>query len=154
MQFGDDPLDAYSVPAEVQPTKLATVITLKVRAKPQKPGRSVTVVWDERSPLLKQFTNRYSYVVRFDKKGDKAANHYHRIKQEMYHAAHGAFKVILEDVVTKEREELRLQAGDNRCIYVPPGVAHVVIAQTNDDVLLVTASHHEATADELPYSVV
>jgi oxalate decarboxylase/phosphoglucose isomerase-like protein (cupin superfamily) len=82
-----------------------------------------------------------------------AANHYHKIKQEIYYALHGELTVILEDVKTKEREELQLKSGDNRFIFVPANIAHVVISKTDDDSLLVIASHHEATTDELPYTV-
>lgn len=70
------------------------------------------------------------------------------------HLSASSLTVILESISTKKREELYLQAGDNQFIYVPAGVAHVVISKTDDDILLVTASHHEAPTDEFPYQVV
>jgi len=152
--FGDDPLDEYSKPVSERVTNLARVFTLKERAKPEKPGRAVSIVWDERLPLIENFKNRYSYVVRFTQQNGKAGNHYHKLKQEIYYALHGEFMIVLEDVTTKEREELRLKAGDNQFIYVPISVAHVVVSQTDDDALLVIASHPEISTDELPYQVV
>jgi mannose-6-phosphate isomerase-like protein (cupin superfamily) len=151
--FGTDPLDEYSRPVSERATKLAKIFMLKERANPEKPGRAVSIVWDERLPLVEDFKNRYSYVVRFTEQNGKAGNHYHKLKQEIYYALHGEFTVVLEDVVTKEREELQLKAGDNQFIYVPVSVAHVVISQTDDDMLLVTASHPEISTDELPYQV-
>lgn len=151
--FGDDPLDEYSKPISERATKLTKVFTLRERAKPEKPGRTVSVVWDERLPLVEDFKNRYSYVVRFTQQHGKAGNHYHKRKQEIYYALHGEFTVVLENIATKEREELHLKAGDNQCIYVPAFIAHVVISQTDDDALLVVASHPEASVDEMPYKV-
>jgi mannose-6-phosphate isomerase-like protein (cupin superfamily) len=153
LQFGNDPLDEYSKPISQRRTKLAKIFTLKERANPEKPGRAVSIVWDERLPLIEGFTNRYSYVVRFTEQNGKAGNHYHKQKQEIYYALHGEFTIVLEDVATKEREELHLKSGDNQFIYVPVSVAHVVISQTNDDALLVVASHPEISTDEIPYLV-
>ena len=100
------------------------------------------------------FVNRYSCVLRFGKRGDKACNHYHKEKSEIFYALHGELRVVLQDIVTGEREELHLTAGDNRFIYVPSTVAHVVVSETDDDSLLVIASHPEASSDEFAYQVV
>ena len=148
-----DSLAAYSEPVNIEITKLSKVFTLRDRANPNKPGRTVSVTWDERLPLIKGFANRYSYVVRFGKPGDVAANHFHKKKQELYYALHGEFKIILEDVQTNKREELTLKDGDNRFIHVPANVAHVVISQTTDDALLVIANHPESLDDEFPYEL-
>jgi mannose-6-phosphate isomerase-like protein (cupin superfamily) len=153
-KFGYDPLDEYSKPVDVRVTNLAKVFMLNERANPEKPGRSISVVWDERLPLIDGFKNRYSYVVRFTQQHGKAGNHYHKLKQEIYYALHGQFTIVLEDIATKKREELHLSAGDGQFIYIPAMVAHVVISQTEDDALLVIASHPELSTDEFPHQVV
>jgi len=148
------PLDDYSRPVSTRATRLAKVFTLRERAKREKPGRTVSVVWDERWPLVNGFVSRYCYVVRFGGRGDIAGNHYHKSKQEIYYALHGAFSVILEDVATNTREELKLEAGNNQFIYVAANIAHVVVARTGDAILLVTASRPETPEDEFPYPLV
>lgn len=152
--FGNDPLDEYSKPVSERSTKLAKIFTLKERAKPEKPGRAVSILWDERLPLVEGFTNRYSYIVRFTEKGGIAGNHYHKQKHELYFAVHGSFKVILEDIDTKVREEHTLSEGDNTFLYVRPRCAHAVISNSEKDVLLVIASSPERVSDEFAYPVV
>ncbi|HUC89210.1 MAG TPA: hypothetical protein VMR45_00230 [Patescibacteria group bacterium] len=59
-EFGDDPMDEYSKPVEVKTTKLSKIFTLREKSKPEKPGRAISVIWDERLPLVGKFINRYS----------------------------------------------------------------------------------------------
>jgi mannose-6-phosphate isomerase-like protein (cupin superfamily) len=146
-----DPMEEFSHPQDVKATKLTRIFKMKPRANAEKPGRSLSVVWDGRFPLVREFINQYSYVVRFTLPDGKAGNHYHEHKQEMFYALHGRMTVILEDIDTKVREKHELSSGDNQILYVPIRVAHVVISNTSDDALLVTASYPEANSDEFPY---
>ena len=151
MAFGDNEMDRYSTPVRHKKTALAELFVMPERAKPEKPGRAVTVTWDARQPLLPGFINRYSYVVRFTQRGGQAGNHYHRQKHELYFAVRGKFRVVLEDMQSKQREEFTLQEGDNTFLYVKPPVAHVVVSESASDVLLVIASSPEVTTDEFAY---
>lgn len=149
--FGNDPMDAYSVPLKHEQTELAEIFTLKERLKP---GRSLVPLWDERQPIVASFANRYSYLVRFEAVGMQAGNHYHKKKQEFYFALSGEFTIIIEDTKTKEREEFALSERDNRTIYVQPPLAHTVISKTANALLLVQASSPELANDTFEYKVV
>lgn len=152
--LGEDPMDTFSIPVANKDTKLAKLITMQERANPQKPGRALTVAWDKRCPIVPGFVNRYSYIVRFTQKGGMAGNHYHVQKHELYFAAHGSFKIVLEDIDTKVREEHTLSEGDNTFLYVRPRCAHAVISSSSEDALLVIASSPEKASDEFAYPVV
>lgn len=151
MTFGDNDMDKYSIPVKHKKTELAELFVMPERAKPEKPGRTVTVTWDARQPLLPDFANRYSYIVRFTQPGGQAGNHYHQQKHELYFAVRGKLRVVLEDTKSKRREAFTLQEGDNTFLYVKPPVAHVVISESASDVLLVIASSPEVTTDEFAY---
>lgn len=152
--FGQNSMDTYSVPLEEHTTKLGKIFKMKERANPEKPGRTLSVMWDLRNPLIPDFVNRYSYLVRFAKPRGKAGNHYHQKKHELYFAVRGDFTVILENTTTKEREEITLREGDNQFLYVKPPIAHLVISKSEDGALLVMASAPEVTTDEYHYNIV
>lgn len=78
--FGSDPMDVYSKSPGLTNTKFGQIFKMQVRENPDKPGRSVAVVWDERISLIKDFQNRYSYLVTFSGIGKIAGNHYHKYK--------------------------------------------------------------------------
>jgi hypothetical protein len=152
-QFGEDPMDHFSIPTKEVKTKLTRMYVMDKREKPEKPGRALSVVWDERRPLFDGFVNRYSYIVRFSDKSSMAGHHYHVKRNEFYSAMQGGFKVILENVKNKEREELSLQAADNTFLYVPPHHAHLVIPQSDECVLLVVTDYPELASDQFDYKV-
>lgn len=152
-KFGQDPIDIYSVPTKVEYTKLSRRFTMQLRAKPEKPGRTLGVLWDARRPLIKEFTNNYSYAVTFGKQGDVAGNHYHKEKQELFYPLAGDFTVFLENINTKEREELPLTTESHQVLYIKQGIAHVVCAKTDSAILLVTASSPGTEEDEYSYKI-
>lgn len=146
-----DPSDKYSIPTGVIKTKLATIYQMSFREKPEKPGRKLAVVWDSRFPLYKGFENRYSYIVTFASMNNLAGNHYHNKKNELFYPIVGDFKVILEDIQTKEREEIFLESSKNQVVHVKPKTAHVVISQSQTALLLVVASYPNNEEDEFEY---
>ena len=152
-EFGKNPIDVYSKPVGVTETKLTRIFQMQAREKPEKPGRSLLVTWDARLPLVKGFNNKYSYLVIFDGKNNLAGNHYHEHKQELFNPVGGDFVVLLEDIETKEREELEISAKDYPVVYIPTRIAHTVVANSNIAVLLVTASYPGIEDDEFPYKL-
>lgn len=149
--LGPDPMDIYSEPIEEIETKLAKIFEIKVRQSPDKPGRSLSVLWDIRSPLIPGFENNYDYLVTFDKKGERAGGHYHDVKQELFIPVVGQVRILLEDINTKEKEEITLNYKDHKILYVKPNIAHTVIADSDISSLLVIASFPNNLMDENPY---
>lgn len=152
-KLGPDPMDIYSQPISQEKTKLAVIFTIKTRESIDKPGRSLSVVWDKRHPFIKGFENNYDYVVTFKGKGQKAGNHYHNSKQELFTPVVGQIKVILENIKTKEKEEIKLSSKDHKILYIPPNTAHTVVADSDVCVLLVIASFPNNLADEEHYQI-
>ena len=152
-KFGLDPMDIYSQPISHFDTKLSTVFEINPRQSPDKPGRSLSVVYDQSLPIVECFENRYSYIVSFEKSGEKAGNHYHQSKQEIFVPAVGNFKIILEDINTKIREELSLKSCDHQVMYIRPGIAHTVVADSEVCSLLVLASFPNNQSDEFFYQL-
>ncbi len=153
-RLSSDPMDIYSKPVNETKTKLSRLFQMKVRETLDKPGRALGVVWDSRTPLVKGFENNYSYIVNFKVVGNAAGNHYHHKKQELLYPLLGSFKVILEDIQTKEREEIELNADQHQAIYFPPKIAHVIVAQTNPAIFIVTANYPASEEDEFPYKLI
>src|SRR5258708_30295874 len=106
--FGTDPVDQFSQPVSTRATLLGKLFQTPLRARAVKSNRSLGVLWDDRCPLVEGFDNCYCYLVRFNIVGAVAGNHYHREKDEIFHAVTGAFRVVLEDQHSKEREEITL----------------------------------------------
>lgn len=132
-------------------TKLGTKYLIPARDDPKKPGRKLTVVWDEKFPLRPRFKNRYSYQVEFKTRGSQAGNHVHKKKAEIFIPIKGSFKVILCDPISQVNETLTLKIGE--ALYIPARVAHVVIAKSARSILLVIANHPNNHADEFKYEV-
>jgi mannose-6-phosphate isomerase-like protein (cupin superfamily) len=152
-QIGPDPMDVYSLPVSQIKTKLAIIFEIKPRQVPEKPGRSLSVIWDKRIPFIKGFQNNYDYIVSFEKSDEKAGNHYHHSKQELFVPIVGQFKIILEDINTKIREEIFLKSSDHQILYIPSQVAHVVVAESEICSLLVLATFPNNHSDEEKYQL-
>lgn len=150
-KLGNDPTDFLSEPTSVIKTKLTQIFEIPIRRSAEKPGRELTVTWDERKPLIKDFSNRYSYVVNFTKRGNLAGNHYHHHKQELFTPLVGEAKIILENVDSKIREELQLHPG--QVVYIPANTAHVVISESEVMLLYVSATYPNNEQDEFPYAL-
>jgi dTDP-4-dehydrorhamnose 3,5-epimerase-like enzyme len=152
-EIGSDPMDIYSYPVSQEKTKLATIFTIKPRESVDKPGRSLSVIWDKRHPFIKGFENNYDYVVTFEKKGEKAGNHYHHSKQELFTPVVGQIKIILENIDTKEKEEITMNSKDHQILYVPTNIAHTVVADSDICALLVIATFPNNQSDEIHYQI-
>jgi hypothetical protein len=153
LRLGKDPMDTYSSPIEIKKTKLSRIFSMKPREIPEKPGRSLSVAWDSRIPLVPNFKNRYSYIVTFDGIGNIAGNHYHVKKEELFIPIEGRLKIMLEDRRTKEKEQITISAKEHKIIYIPTNIAHVVMADSNPAILLVIATYPDSKEDELKYNV-
>mgnify|MGYP001567053970 CR=1 FL=1 len=151
ISFGKDPDDIYSTPIGTRQTNLSKIFLMKPRENPEKPGRKLSVVWDSRVPLVEGFENNYTYTVEFANIESVAGNHYHKKKKELFYPVVGDFDVILEDIETKEKEQLTLSSKDHRVLLVNPPTAHVVIAKTHPAILLVTATYPNNKEDEFKY---
>lgn len=151
---GKIPIEKYSIPVKIKKTKLSQIFYLLPRKTSENPGRSLSVLWNAKFPLVNDFENKYVYTNTFFKKGITAGNHFHNLKQELFVVISGDFLVTLEDIVSKEREEIKLQEKDNIIIYVPTRIAHSVTSVTGHAVLLVMASSPARENDELPYKLV
>lgn len=152
-EFGQDPMDQYSLPLDSETTSLAILLQLNARESPKKPGRSLVVEHDSRKPLVHGFEMAYSYTVTFSKIGNRAGNHLHRLKQEIMRPVVGRVRILLEEPDAKLREKFVLNANTHQALYVRPGIAHVVIADSNPAVLLVQATYPNNEADEFSYQI-
>ncbi len=143
-------MDQYSKPLKVEETILGVKYLLNPRRT--KPGRELVVAYDQRFPLV-NFPLRYSYFLRFLKKGNIAGNHYHRKKQEIFIPIKGEFEIHLEDVVTKKREVINLISSDVVAFYVKTKVSHKVVSKKENGVLLVLASDPSKDEDDIEYKI-
>ena len=137
----------------INKTKLSKIFTMEVREHPEKPGRSITDVWNIRKPLLKGFENNYSYIVTLREKGNIAGNHYHEKKQELVYPIMGTFTVALENIESKEREEISFETAKHQVVYFPTRIAHVIRAETKNAVFLVITTSTETEEDMIHYKV-
>ena len=148
-----DPMDHYSHPKQERTTELAHVFRLEPRRKPNKPGRALVVTYDERFPLFRGFSSRYSYLVKFDRAGDASGSHYHNRNTEIMFAVYGSFDVFLEDPRTKRHESVQLRADRYEAIVIQPGIAHRIVSKVDGAILVTHASGPHTEADETAYSL-
>lgn len=148
-----DPMDRFSHFQPLGRNKLAKLFALDARNDPAKPGRELRVVFDERFPLIDGFEPRYQYTVAFDSKGSSAGNHYHEKKEELFIPVSGKFTIALQGVLSREKTEIKLDSKEHRILYVPSGVAHLVVAEQEGSVLLVLATYPNNKEDEHEYEI-
>jgi len=148
------PIERYSMPFMVEKTRLRTVYCMDARRATVMPGRELMVAYNNAIPLVEGFEMNYAYFVRFLEDGNVAGNHYHLKKKELFVPVVGEFTVQLEDIVTKEQEELKISAKDYAALYIPLKVSHKVTAAKAGNVLLVIANTPASDADEIHYEVI
>ena len=146
-----DPMDRYSYP--VKETILGRLIYLEPRENPDKPGRSLRVIFDARFPLIEGFEPKYLYTVSFEKSGNQAGNHYHQIKTELFYPVIGNFEVHLENPKTEEYEIIDLQSDAHVALLIKTNIAHKVVSKTDRAVLLVVASAPNIKKDEFYFEL-
>lgn len=154
LAFGLNEIDQYSMPSSQRKTKLATIYKLNPRDRKDKPGRLLKVLWDVRMPYVAGFDNRYSYTVLFKKSQAVAGNHYHKIKQELFTPLNGKFSIFLEDVKTKKKETILMDAKNHEMIYIHVGIAHAVRAEGSGAILFVAATSPGVEEDEITYKLI
>lgn len=70
------------------------------------------------------------------KPGQAKGGHYHPDAQEWFTMIVGKGILVLEDIDTKERIEIEMDAQCPETIYIPPCVAHIVKNRTNADYIM------------------
>ena len=88
--------------------------------------------------------------------GEWRANHYHKRAGEWFTVFKGKAKVIMEDIETKERTELVVEARSPKTIFAPAGVAHVFIniSPREEMMLIAYADITYDPSDTYPYELV
>lgn len=124
-----------SQPSRVVSSELATIFYMPIRQNPEKPGRTLEVAYDAISPLIESFRPNYIELVRFEKPGIAAGNHFHSQRSELMIAVTGELQVALEDVQTQAQQIVELGDGEYAILYVRAGVAHAVTALSTDATL-------------------
>lgn len=148
-----DRLSLYSKPIRSQKTKLARLFHMRPRKNPQKPGRALHVAFNNVLPLIRGFHPRYIYWVHFFKKRVWAGNHYHRKKFELFFPLRGEFAVHLQHIHTRLQEHIVLNEAQASALAIPTGIAHKVVAQTDNALLLVLASSPAEETDEIAWTI-
>ena len=120
-----------------------------------KRGRLVVFLREgELDPKLKEFGQ--IYFVTFNEKDTIRGNHYHQEWREWFGVVTGKLKVILEDVITKKREEFILDANNDEYIRleIGPNIAHTFINISPNASLLNYANSEWSEEDTLPYKLI
>jgi dTDP-4-dehydrorhamnose 3,5-epimerase-like enzyme len=70
------------------------------------------------------------YFVTFKRKGAVRGNHYHKKWNEWFGIVEGKVKVVIEDVRTKEKKQITLDAKKDRYVRIETGpyIAHAIIS--------------------------
>lgn len=152
-QESSNPMDEYSHPISTRDTELGRLFILKPRQRPEKPGRSLRVLFDSRFPLIEDFKSEYLYTVIFEKIGNQAGNHYHKVKFELFYPIFGSFEIHMQNPQNKKHEIVELKAEDHVALSVRPGIAHKVIAKDRNAILMVVATAPNVEDDEFPYEI-
>lgn len=106
------------------------------------------LISDERGWFLKAITGREDGLPKhtgeiyltMGKPGQSKGGHYHPQAKEWFTVIEGNAVLKLEDVVTKERQEIPMSLEQAQSVYVPNNVAHIFenIGDTNFIVLAYT----------------
>lgn len=122
-------------------------------------SRGYLVEFLKNSELEKEFKKFGEiYFVTFEKSNMVRGNHYHTRFSEWFGIAYGKIEVVLEDVNTKERIALVLDANDKKFVrlYTGPYVAHAFRNLTPTAVLLnyVTEEYNKDDTDRNEYILI
>ncbi len=132
----------YSNPLRVEKTKFATLYYMSERNIPSRPGRTLNVAFDMALPYVDGFQLNYIYWVTLLHKGAAAGNHYHHKKTEIFCPLLGEMTVALKHPETQETESITLSTSEHTRLYVPTGISHKVVCQSEQAILLVLANSH------------
>lgn len=70
------------------------------------------------------------------KAGANKGGHYHDIANEWFTMIVGKGVLVLEDIETKERIEIEMDARQPETIFIPSHVAHCVVNRSNEDFIM------------------
>ncbi len=76
-------------------------------------------------------------------KGGVRGNHYHKITLEYFTVVSGRATIVLKNLATDLLQKLKVSAGDNKVIKVPPGVAHAFKNETEHPLIILAVSTRE-----------
>jgi len=95
------------------------------------------------------------YFVTFKKKRMVRGNHYHKKWHEWFGVVSGKVKVVLEDVRTKERSEIMLDAKKDQYVRLETGpyIAHAIQSVTQYASLLSYADSQWTDKDTYKYAL-
>ena len=95
------------------------------------------------------------YFITFSEAGIVRGNHYHKFWREWFGIVHGQVEVALEDVRTKERQTLTLDASSQGYLRLETGpyVAHAFRSLTPTAALLNYANTKWNDKDTFPYTL-
>ncbi|MBP9691322.1 WxcM-like domain-containing protein [Candidatus Woesebacteria bacterium] len=95
------------------------------------------------------------YFVTFEKKGIIRGNHYHNQWREWFGIVAGKVEVYLEDIDTKERITLILDAKKDKYtrLEIGPHIAHTFRSLTNYAALINYANSEWYANDTIPYNI-
>lgn len=86
--------------------------------------------------------------------GHTKGGHYHNRANEWFTLVTGKAILILEDIITKERMEIRLDSTCPQTVFIPPMVAHSVHnISDNDFILCAYTDLKYDPADTIPYDL-
>lgn len=84
-------------------------------------------------------------------------NHYHTRKQEWFYIVEGRAKIVIEDIETKHREEIEIDADEGRILFIPSNKAHAMQNISNRELIIlafVNESFDPADPDTFIYKVI
>jgi len=146
-------MTTHTQPIESKKTKLTRLFFVQPHRRANKPGRELIVLLDDRYELIPDFQIRYAYLVKFNEVGRSAGDHYHQKKSELYVPVVGSFTVLLEDIESRKKEIIYIAATDHAVLYIPCYIAHTVISNSQQGVLLVLANYPNAEDDEYKHHI-
>ncbi len=96
------------------------------------------------------------YFVTFKKKGSVRGNHYHKKWHEWFGIIEGKVQVVIEDVRTKRRKQIILNAKKDRYTRIETGpyTAHAIKSLTKKASLLSYADSEWNNKDTHPYKII
>ena len=142
-------LNQHSIPLKEETTKLATIFTLNPRNS--KKGRLWIPILNKKYPL--KFKTKFAYISKILEKDNISGNHYHNIKEEIIMPLTGTFEIHLEDINTKEKEQITLNSKNNKAIYIKTKISHKLVSKEPTGIILVLASSQSSPEDEIKYII-
>lgn len=136
--------------------------TVELDISKSKPGRTLTQFDLAEMEKILGAMPLYPYLVRMEKGGPPAGNHYHKLKKELLVCVEGRLKVVVEDIITKELQEIILNAdqtvpsSSSQGVVIPANLAHVVenIGDATAGLLVFATSKARPPEDSFEYNII